>query len=522
MPIQKQDVSYKTALGLEIDPFSPEPDKDQRFYYAFEAFEQRLTLLKRLVRGKDVLILVIGELGSGKTTLLNRYLASAGAAWRPCRLRTPSRADPKRRRLLKNLNNHPAYLLKDAGDPVVIIDDAHKLTRIELQYLLQDALAPGSTRKVKRLVLVGEAGLNATFAALAAKIAEETAVNKIYLPSISVEEAGAYLGHRLAVAGFAGKSPFSASVVKKLHYKTGGLPGKINASAHGWLKKTYAHDKRSRGIFSRIERRRLLFLGEATAGVCALGLAWILTKSDRNESSMQATQSRSTPRVIRVKIPPESRIVRPKSEIAKTPSSFHEDRPSAIFENSEKKTRPVKIPPPPTVAAPKDDKSTPVKTSVAPKNDKPTPVKTAVAPKTAEVKKGNSTPAKTAIPSNAAVIKKKSAATNTADQKAEILRENWLLEQNPRHYTIQILAVRQEKPLLEFIKETQLNNRGRVAYFRSKLKGKDWYRLLYGVYPSKNGAESALNNLPSNILQLSPWIRRIAPIQRAIRENVSQ
>jgi len=508
MPIEKQNVSYKTALGLESDPFSPEPDQDQRFYYAFEAFEQRLTLLKRLVRGKDVLILVIGELGSGKTTLLNRYLASADAAWRPCRVRTPSTADPKRRQLLKNLNNHPAYLLKDAGDPVIIIDDAHELTRVELQFLLQDALAPGSTRKVKRLVLVGESGLNATFAALAAKIAGETAVNKIYLPSISVEEAGAYLGHRLAVAGFAGKSPFSASIVKQLHHKTGGLPGELNTSAHGWLKKTYAHDKRSRGIFSWIERRRLLFLGGATAGACALGLAWILSRSDRNESSMQTAHPTSAPRVIRVKIVPESRIIRPKSEIAMTPSNFQKDRPPVIVTKSEKKAAPVKIPPPPTVAAPKKDKST--------------PVKTAVAPKTAAVKKGNLTPAKTLTPSNAAVINKKSAATIAADQKAKILREKWLLEQDPRHYTIQILAVRQEKPLLKFIEETRINNRGRVAYFRSKLKGKDWYRLLYGVYPSKKSADSALNNLPSNIRQLSPWIRRIAPIQRAIKENVSQ
>jgi MSHA biogenesis protein MshM len=364
MPIEKQDVSYKTALGLESDPFSPVPDQDQdqRFYYAFEAFEQRLTLLKRLVRGKDVLILVIGELGSGKTTLLNRYLASADAAWKTCRLRTPSTADPKRRQLLKNLNNHPAYLLKDAGDPVIIIDDAHKLTRIELQFLLQDALAPDSARKVKRLVLVGESGLNATFAALAAKIAGETAVNKIYLPSISVEEAGAYLRHRLAVAGFAGKSPLSASVVKKLHRKTGGLPGKINASAHWWLKNTYAHDNRSRGIFSWIERRRLLILGGATAGACALGLVWILSMSDRNESSLQTAHPTSTPRVVRVKIPPEGRIIRPKSDIATTPANIQKDRRSVIVANSEKKTAPVKIPPPATVAAPKNDKSTPVKT----------------------------------------------------------------------------------------------------------------------------------------------------------------
>ena len=40
---QYYDYVGKTALGLESDPFSPVPDQDQRFYYAFEAFEQRLT-----------------------------------------------------------------------------------------------------------------------------------------------------------------------------------------------------------------------------------------------------------------------------------------------------------------------------------------------------------------------------------------------------------------------------------------------------------------------------------------------
>lgn len=559
MAIEKQDVSYKTALGLKSDPFSPVPDQDQRFYYAFEAFEQRLTLLKRLVRGKDVLILVIGELGSGKTTLLNRYLASADADWKTCRLRTPSTTDPKRRRLLKNLNNHPAYLLKDAGDPVIVIDDAHELTRIELQFLLQDALAPGSTRKVKRLVLVGEPGLNANFAALAPKIAGETAVDKIYLPSISEEEAGAYLRHRLAVAGFSGKSPFSASVVKKLHRKTGGLPGKINASAHWWLKKTYAHANRSRGIFSWIERRRLLYLGGMLAGACALGLAWILVTSDRKESSTQTAKRTTTPRIVRIKIPPEGRIIRPKSEVAATPAKSQKDRPPVNVAKSENNTAPVKIPPPATIAAPGKDKSTPVKVAAAPKTAaekkgdstpaktaaapktaaekkggstpaktaavktaNATPAKAAAAPKTAAVKKGSATPAKTIIPTNATVKKKKSAAANAADQKTEILREKWLLNQNPKHYTIQILAVRREKSLLKFLEETGLNDRGRVAYFRAKLKGKDWYRLLYGVYPSKKGAGSALNNLPPNIRQMSPWIRRMAPIQRDIKEYASQ
>ena len=44
--LENQNLSYKTVLGLEKDPFSPE--SDPLFYYAFESFEQRMTVLKSL------------------------------------------------------------------------------------------------------------------------------------------------------------------------------------------------------------------------------------------------------------------------------------------------------------------------------------------------------------------------------------------------------------------------------------------------------------------------------------------
>ncbi len=75
-----------TALGLQKEPFSTEPDS--LFYYSFDSFEQRLKVLHGLVQGKDLFVLVIGEPGSGKTTLLNRYLASTDTKWKSARILT--------------------------------------------------------------------------------------------------------------------------------------------------------------------------------------------------------------------------------------------------------------------------------------------------------------------------------------------------------------------------------------------------------------------------------------------------
>jgi len=146
--------NYRHTLGLKRDPFASEPDA--KFYYPFNSFKQRLQVLDHLVQGTDLLVLVVGESGSGKTTLLHRYLVTTDLSWKTD-LITPSPvavSDPASTE--EQQHGYPVFVQQDAADPIVIVDDAHKLPQKDLSFLLQEALVPVSSDKIKRLVLFGE------------------------------------------------------------------------------------------------------------------------------------------------------------------------------------------------------------------------------------------------------------------------------------------------------------------------------------------------------------------------------
>jgi hypothetical protein len=100
--------------------------------------------------------------------------------------------------------------------------------------------------------------------------------------------------------------------------------------------------------------------------------------------------------------------------------------------------------------------------------------------------------------------------------------ETWLLSQKSSHYTIQIMGVRKEALLFDFVESAQLLKQNEIAYYRTTFKDKPWFRLLYGVYSTKKDAQSAADAFPPKIRKSSPWIRRLSGVQKAIRKNSSQ
>jgi septal ring-binding cell division protein DamX len=98
-------------------------------------------------------------------------------------------------------------------------------------------------------------------------------------------------------------------------------------------------------------------------------------------------------------------------------------------------------------------------------------------------------------------------------------KEKWILDQNTRHYTLQIVAGENLKTIEEFITEHKLKNN--IAFYRSVRKGKPWYGLIYGIYTHKQAAISAINQLPKNLQRLKPWLRSIKSVQSDINKTRS-
>jgi len=104
-------------------------------------------------------------------------------------------------------------------------------------------------------------------------------------------------------------------------------------------------------------------------------------------------------------------------------------------------------------------------------------------------------------------------ASKTLPEALGIKDARWLLEQDPRYFTWQIGAFDDAQELVEFARRyRQLRP---LAYYRKRRQGRQWYSLLFGVYPTVKDARQALARLPAEIGR--PWLRRLRSVHKEIR-----
>lgn len=514
-----------TALDLRRDPFSQEPDS--LFYYSFDGNEQRLKILDGLVRGSDLFVLVIGDPGSGKTTLLNRFLATIESGWEWTSARIPVDLDSGKSGPVSSeqpaQRGYPVYVLHNSAEPVIIVDDAHRLSEKQMEFLIRKAKVPGSQNKIKRLVLFGESELHIAVTKLAATLSPQPPVNKIYLPGLTEKQTADYLRHRLESAGYAGEFPFDADTIKTIHQNAGGYPGPINGFAQQWLFDKYSGKQEGQNMSKKISfgsRRTIIWI---CAGVIILSLASTWFFSDRKPSTSIAGDQEPTNTVIRKKIiQPMKKIDRLVAQKAKVvPPPVTTPQPSKT--DQPQKAQPVQLEP---VEKDLPDESVQTQPEPTPKSISPS------SPPPIEVAKGDSretpsAPASTAQPKKEQPLERvqqpgaepqqqKPVRVMAIAKTREIHREEWLLSQDGESYTIQIVGVSSEATMLDFIKRNQLLKQNEIAYYQTTFQGKPWYQALYGIYPSGQEARMAAEKLPENIRLAGPWIRKLSGVQKAI------
>ena len=509
-------------------------------------------MLQGLVQGVDILVLVIGEPGSGKTTLLHRCLATVRGQWKAVRIRADADTTAPRTTDLPDPGGYPAYILQDSENAVLFVDDCHKLPQKELEFLLQETLAPGSTPKIKKLILFGESELYTRVTRLAKTYPAHPAVNKIHLRGLTPAQTGAYLRHRLAAAGYSGKNLFNASAVKDIHQTSGGSPGAVNEAADRWLRANYATKGKGHGMlqhFSAFPRRTALWMA---AGFVILLPAVLWYFQDRPPAVSTPSDQKTAKIVLRRKMPQDQQAANTaiRKKIAEPESASHwpSEVPApqlpAVLPSTESPaeagalqpatselpaeapaeagtSQPIVVEPPAESSAePETPQTAAVEfttrpaAEIAPKQ----PFKTETAPwePVAAAPADEALPEKIQIqppPPHAPAASTANSVQNTVE------REKWLLSQDATAYTIQIMGVHNEQSLMDFIKKNQLLGQNQIAYYESSFQGKAWFQLLYGIYPTKQAAELAADKLPENIRRAGPWIRRMSAVHQAIKNR---
>jgi type II secretory pathway predicted ATPase ExeA len=246
---------YLEHYRLARRPFSKSPDP--AFLYPSRQHAEALARLSHAVEEREVAVLT-GEIGVGKTTLSRALVDEFADRCRFSFVINPALpaaqllgaiaegfglpAARKKSEAWSALGNHLEALDEAGQFPVVVIDEAQLLSGRaawdELRLLTNLA---ADDRPLIGLVLIGQPELRERLRAQGGEPFAQRVGVAYHVGPLDQAEVGAYLAHRLAVAGRS--SPlFTSEAVAVLHRRSGGLPRRVNQLAAGALLEGFARD----------------------------------------------------------------------------------------------------------------------------------------------------------------------------------------------------------------------------------------------------------------------------------------
>ena len=105
--------------------------------------------------------------------------------------------------------------------------------------------------------------------------------------------------------------------------------------------------------------------------------------------------------------------------------------------------------------------------------------------------------------------------TQSEPPEIEYNLTDWLHQQLPDQYTLQLISLVKRKDILKFISQENFNEQ--VGYIEVTINGITRYAAIYGLYDSYENAKTALSGLPPG-LKTKPWIRKIGVVKKVLKK----
>jgi len=249
---------YLSYFGLTEPPFSIAPSP--RYLYMSGQHQEALAHLLFGLGGEGGFILLSGEVGTGKTTvcrslleqipdtcdlayifnpkltvteLLSTICAEFGISCPPGNLSSKTYVD--------HINAHLLDAHARGRHAILVIDEAQNLSAEVLEQMRLLTNLETNERKLLQIVLIGQPELVTMLARPELRQLAQRIVARYHLGPLDRSEVGAYVRHRLHIAG-SDKPIFPARLMGRLQRLSGGIPRLINlicdrallgASVHG-------------------------------------------------------------------------------------------------------------------------------------------------------------------------------------------------------------------------------------------------------------------------------------------------
>ena len=469
---------YLEHFGLTEPPFTITPHTE--FFFAGANRGATLAALIYAITHGEGIVKVSGEVGSGKTMLCRVLMERL-----PESVETTYLAIPSLNRdemlgaicadlgvavtghtpiaLIKGLQEHLLRLHMDGKRVVALIDEAHAMPLESLEEIRLLSNLETNKSKLLQIVLFGQPELDEHLAKPQMRQLRERITHSFNLSPLSLEDAHAYLRHRLAAAGYKGAEVFSPACVKLIAKASEGLSRRINIIADKSLLAAFSHDTHAvlpthvraaikdcdfASVASAPSRAPWLVAGALAAGLIigALGMGWATKHSGGAGEPVVAATA--------------------KPSVAVEPPAVANPAPAAS-------TAPVAANPPAT--------ATGNEARAAPE---PTPAATP--------------------PADASLSQRLAAAGP------------WLSQENSAHWVIQIMLANagEVAQLQQFIDEFERSlGAGRIHIYALTVNGVQKVSVVYGGFTNREAAFQALETLPPRARQFKPYPRTVQLIR---------
>ena len=477
--------NYTESLSLTFDPFQRAANSND--FFAGGNRQQLLDQLNEHSIDSQSIVTVMGCLGCGKTTLANAFCRSFGDET-VCVL-IPATLFMSKSQFLEKLGEQIPVHLNDEGTDsavvgiqrfvaqldleakslMIVIDDAHELGRDVLDLV---TFLKTSTTKGIHILLFGETQLaNMLRSALTAEM--EQFLIEFEIAELGVEDTADYVKFKLAEAGYTGQLPISASDLGNIHNSANGIPGTINALVASTLEETSLTISYSSNLPSFIYTGKYYWAIAATLIVLLVFTFVILASNSRMEQQRSLAAGGAS---VEVSLGALANPYTVTEELTHEIESIMVEEESQFAQSQE----------PSSETKANSTEASNLEEQVSELNF------SAAMPEEVEI--------------SAAEI----AETGISDF------EKSLLEYPESSYTLQIMGSYSEANIQRFVEEELVSSQH--GYFETRFQEKPWFVVVLGQFESRSDATKAIEELPTPLRSLQPWIRSITDIQSDIRE----
>ena len=234
---------YLEHFKLKELPFRLSPDPS--FLYPSQIHSRAKAYMESTIWFTDGFVVITGEIGAGKTTLIESFLKEidhdvvvaqinqtqvspieflqgllAQFGFSPFRMRKAE--------LLATLNNFLIEQYANGRKVLLIVDEAQNLSNKVLEEVRLLSGVETTKEKVLRIILAGQPQLNDKLDSEDLVQLRQRVRLRFHLSALTEPEMGAYIRHRLAVAGAVDREIFTPDTFPLIFRYTGGIPRLTN------------------------------------------------------------------------------------------------------------------------------------------------------------------------------------------------------------------------------------------------------------------------------------------------------